>query len=44
MVATTRPNVKDSPVMLASHMDVVAVSSMDEFRPHQDGDRLYGTT
>lgn len=42
MVATTRPNVKDSPVMLASHMDVVAVSSMDELRPHQDGDRLYG--
>lgn len=42
LVATTRVGAKDSPVMIASHMDVVAVTSPAEFIPRQEGDRLYG--
>jgi acetylornithine deacetylase/succinyl-diaminopimelate desuccinylase-like protein len=42
LIATTRRNAKDSPVMIASHMDVVSVTSPDEFIPRKVGDRLYG--
>lgn len=42
LVATTRPDVKNSPVMIASHMDVVDVANPREFIPRQKGNKLYG--
>jgi acetylornithine deacetylase/succinyl-diaminopimelate desuccinylase-like protein len=42
MTASTQRDALYAPVMVATHTDVVKVSSPEQFRLRQEGDRLYG--